>query len=386
MGIRATREKERSDEIDKQITEDRKRMGGDCKILVLGVPGSGKSTIVKQMRIEQENGLPESERATYRPVIHQNILDSVHTIILAMHESNTQFSTAQNALFADRILQYNLDETNSLAISSEIADVIHQFWQDSAVHQILAEEKDSLDLMDNAPYLLSDTSRIGSPDYLPSEVDVLRSYKATRDLTETKFKFGRSALSMTMIEVGQRTTERRKWIHHFESVTSVLFCIALSDYDKLPVWGTDTNRLQDSLATFESIINCRWFFRSSFLLFMNKIDLFKQKLTRVPLERHFSEYTGGNDVNKAAKFILWKFMQANRARLSVYPHLVQATATTDKNNIKLVYAAVKETILQNAVMSSNIFKNRLQEVSVTHPDDAEQRCHAFCAFGTCLLL
>jgi len=28
---------------------------------------------------------------------------------------------------------------------------------------------------------------------------------------------------------------------------------------------------------------------------------------------------GGADVNKAAKFILLKFMQANRARLSVYP-------------------------------------------------------------------
>ncbi|THU76382.1 hypothetical protein K435DRAFT_704950, partial [Dendrothele bispora CBS 962.96] len=36
-----------------------------------------------------------------------------------------------------------------------------------------------------------------------------------------------------------------------------------------------------------------------------------------PLERYFAEYTyGGNDINKAAKYILWKFMQANRARLS----------------------------------------------------------------------
>jgi hypothetical protein len=45
-------------------------------------------------------------------------------------------------------------------------------------------------------------------------------------------------------------------------------------------------------------------------------------LEQVPLERYFPEYTGGSDINKAAKYILWKFMQANRARLSVYPQYV----------------------------------------------------------------
>ena len=38
-----------------------------------------------------------------------------------------------------------------------------------------------------------------------------------------------------------------------------------------------------------------------------------------PLNKHFPEYTGGADVNKGAKYILWRFMQANRARLNVYP-------------------------------------------------------------------
>lgn len=43
---------------------------------------------------------------------------------------------------------------------------------------------------------------------------------------------------------------------------------------------------------------------------------------QVPLERYYPEYTGGSDINKAAKYILWRFMQANRARLSVYPQYV----------------------------------------------------------------
>ncbi|KIM77504.1 hypothetical protein PILCRDRAFT_76640, partial [Piloderma croceum F 1598] len=69
--------------------------------------------------------------------------------------------------------------------------------------------------------------------------------------------------------------------------------------------------------------------------------------------RYFPEYTAGPDINKAAKYILWRFMQANRARLSVYPHLTQATDITD---IRLVLAAVKETILQNALKDSGILR------------------------------
>lgn len=79
-----------------------------------------------------------------------------------------------------------------------------------------------------------------------------------------------------------------------------------------------------------------------------------------------SRSAGGADINKAAKYILWRFTQTNRARLSVYPHLTQATDTSnvslsshvgvpfDLAQIRLVFAAVKETILQNALRDSGI--------------------------------
>ena len=54
-------------------------------------------------------------------------------------------------------------------------------------------------------------------------------------------------------------------------------------------------------------------------LCLNLINTFQ-----VPLEKYFPEYTGGTDINKAAKYILWRFMQANRARLTVYPQYVSS--------------------------------------------------------------
>ena len=40
-------------------------------------------------------------------------------------------------------------------------------------------------------------------------------------------------LSIHMVDVGGQRSERKKWIHNFESVTSIIFCTALSEYDQV---------------------------------------------------------------------------------------------------------------------------------------------------------
>ena len=75
----------------------------------------------------------------------------------------------------------------------------------------------------------------------------------------------------------------------------------------------------ESLVLFDSVVNSRWFMRTSIILFLNKVDLFKAKLARSPLGNYFPDYSGGNDVNRAAKYLLWRFNQVNRAHLNLYP-------------------------------------------------------------------
>jgi guanine nucleotide-binding protein G(i) subunit alpha len=127
--------------------------------------------------------------------------------------------------------------------------------------------------------------------------------------------------------------------------------------------------MQESLVLFDSVVNSRWFMRTSIILFLNKVDLFRAKLARSPLGNYFPDYSGGNDVNRAAKYLLWRFNQVNRAHLNLYPQSVVSlwigslsqaltwlslTQATDTSNIRLVFAAVKETILQNALKDSGI--------------------------------
>lgn len=122
-----------------------------------------------------------------------------------------------------------------------------------------------------------------------------------------------------MFDVGGQRSERKKWIHCFENVTSIIFCVALSEYDQMLLEENGTNRMMESLTLFDSVINSRWFQRTSIILFLNKVDLFKAKLHKVPLRHYFPDYSGGADVNRAAKFLLWRFNQVNRAHLNIYP-------------------------------------------------------------------
>src|ERR1700760_2464621 len=62
--------------------------------------------------------------------------------------------------------------------------------------------------------------------------------------------------------------------------------------------------MQESLVLFESVINSRWFLRTSVILFLNKIDVFKQKLPKVPLVHYFPEYTGEWDALASASPLL----------------------------------------------------------------------------------
>lgn len=48
----------------------------------------------------------------------------------------------------------------------------------------------------------------------------------------------------------------------------------------------------ESIALFESVVNSRWFLQTSIMLFLNKVDLFKTKVARVPLENYFPDYGG----------------------------------------------------------------------------------------------
>jgi guanine nucleotide-binding protein G(i) subunit alpha len=159
------------------------------------------------------------------------------------------------------------------------------------------------------------------------------------------------SLSIRMCDVGGQRSERKKWIHQFENVTGIIFSVDLSCYNQQLLEEPSQNRLMESLVLFDSVVNSPWFMRTSIILYFWNVALFKQKIARDPLDKYFPDYRGGNDLNRAAKYLLWRFNQVNRAKLNMFPHLCEVS---DPSNIRLMFAAIKETVLQNALKDSRI--------------------------------
>ncbi|KAH7313067.1 G protein alpha subunit [Rhexocercosporidium sp. MPI-PUGE-AT-0058] len=341
-------QKKRSQMIDKSLEEDSRRLRKECKILLLGSGESGKSTIVKQMKIIHQNGYTVDELALYRLTIYKNLIDCAKALIGAMRQFGIEPMSPENVEFSDYLMEYNVVSDPHTPLPPRIGVAVISLWQDASIERLM-ERQSEFYLMDSAPYFFEEANRISAPEYIPIEADVLRARTKTTGIYETRFTMG--SLSIHMFDVGGQRSERKKWIHCFENVTSIIFCVALSEYDQVLLEESNQNRMMESLVLFDSVVNSRWFMRTSIILFLNKVDLFRQKLERSPLSNYFPDYSGGNDINRASKYLLWRFNQVNRAHLNLYPHLTQAT---DTSNIRLVFAAVKETILQNALKDSGI--------------------------------
>ena len=89
-------------------------------------------------------------------------------------------------------------------------------------------------------YFFSDLDRLFRPDYVPTEQDIVRCRARTIGITETVFQLREH--EMLMVDVGGQKSERRKWIHCFQDVTSILFLVSLSGYDQCLVEDKDAVR------------------------------------------------------------------------------------------------------------------------------------------------
>ncbi len=63
-------------------------------------------------------------------------------------------------------------------------------------------------------------------------------------------------------------------------------------YDLKLYEDNETNRMHESLQLFKELCNTKWFQSTAFILFLNKKDIFEEKVKRVPITVCFPDYNG----------------------------------------------------------------------------------------------
>ncbi|XP_076648634.1 G protein alpha q subunit isoform X6 [Halictus rubicundus] len=344
----AKEQKRINQEIERQLRKDKRDARRELKLLLLGTGESGKSTFIKQMRIIHGAGYSDDDKRGFIKLVYQNIFMAMQSMIRAMDLLKIEYADSSNIEKAELVRVVDFETVTTF--ESPYVEAIKDLWADAGIEQCYDRRRE-YQLTDSAKYYLSDLERIEKPDFLPTEQDILRARAPTTGIIE--YPFDLDSIIFRMVDVGGQRSERRKWIHCFENVTSIIFLVALSEYDQILFESENENRMEESKALFKTIITYPWFQHSSVILFLNKKDLLEEKIMHSHLVDYFPEYDGPKlDSVPAREFILKVYLSSNPdPDRMCYSHF---TCATDTENIKLVFCAVKDTIMQTALKEFNL--------------------------------
>lgn len=96
------------------------------------------------------------------------------------------------------------------------------------------------------------------------------------------------------------------------------------------------------VSLFQQTVNSKWFDTVSLILFLNKSDLFREKISRVDLKVAFPEYQGGLSYDAALLFVASKFKSLRKDQdRKTFVHVTTATNT---DTVKTVLGDVFEIL------------------------------------------
>ncbi|KAJ7020187.1 heterotrimeric G protein alpha subunit 4 [Mycena alexandri] len=344
---------------EKQLKEAKAKMQAQVKVLLLGSGDSGKSTILKQMRLIHRVPFSAQETESFRQLVFDNLtrglkylLDALPDMGLALPEA---YADVDAAGYADvELIEHAEDLRDGEPFPARYFGALSRLWGEEVVRTAWSRGNEAavpekcvpvfLDSLWSCTISSRTLPRLFDPAYVPTEQDIVRARARTIGITETTFKLREH--EMLMVDVGGQKSERRKWIHCFQDVTSILFLVSLSGYDQCLVEDRDANQMQDAMTIWDSICHSQWFKQTSIILFLNKNDLFEQKIKTSDIRSFFPDFDGEPGSALAGRDYFKKrfgrlAQKAGRAKeREIYIHI---TTATDTELLRVIMAAVEGT-------------------------------------------
>ncbi|GAB2219600.1 hypothetical protein Droror1_Dr00007237 [Drosera rotundifolia] len=292
--------------------------GNVRKLLIVGLRGSGTSTMFKQARFLYGNAYAREEIQSIKLVILSNLYKYLVVLLGAREafeedalQEKQQTSKGDSDLGEGKLCKYSINTRlkkradRLLAtkaggrVEAFIRAVARDLWKDPAIQETYKRKQEIPSLPWVAKYFLDRASVISSKFYEPSEKDILYAEGVTRIsghafsefLFEPKMQIRHNNVQhlqpsmYQLIQLHSSMQDGSKWHEQFNEITGLIFCVGLSEYDETWCHGPcpPRNKMLVSRDAFESLARGPSFKGTQFFLVLNKLDIFEEKIDRVPL-------------------------------------------------------------------------------------------------------
>ncbi len=111
------------------------------------------------------------------------------------------------------------------------------------------------------------------------------------------------------------------------------------------------NRMDESFNLFESVTGLPSLSEAKIILFLNKNDLFREKIKTVDLGKFLPEYTGGCDYDAALAWITRQYSERCE-KTGLYVHVTEAT---DTKSVQFVLIASTHILLDKSLLEFGLY-------------------------------
>lgn len=116
----------------------------------VGSGESGKSTIVKQMKIIHQNGYSVEELEQYRHTIYKNIIDCAKALIFGMKQFEISPQGPDTPRAVELLSDYTIDPDPDQPLDPRVGEAVATLWKDTCIPKVF-EHQNAFYIMDSAP-------------------------------------------------------------------------------------------------------------------------------------------------------------------------------------------------------------------------------------------
>ncbi|PPQ67438.1 hypothetical protein CVT26_007232 [Gymnopilus dilepis] len=244
------------------------------------------------------------------------------------------------------ILNHENDPTSILAAQRD--DII-ELWQNPEVQEILKRRRPHL--REQPGFFMDDLARIATPNYVPTDHDVIRARIRTMGVEESHFMVERAGPGINtdfyITDVGGSRSQRASWAPFFDDVQAILFLAPLA-FNQVLDEDRRVNRLEDSLYLWRDICSNKLLANANLILFFNKKDVLVSLLeSGVQVKKYVTTYDLPNDVATVTKYFRDRFrIYHKKYSPESRPFMCYETSAIDIKAMTVLLTGVREAILR----------------------------------------